>query len=261
MRNHFIGSIRAVSALLAFSPAILAQTAAQPGAATTQAAVPTAALFGIWQITQPHARGFNPKETPHMTSWAEEKFKLVREGIESPDIKGRDDIDPIVTRCAPPGVPRILLQVRPFEFIPLPGRVLMRFEWDHWVRQIWTDGREHPKDPDPTWMGHSIARWDGDTFVVDTIGLMGNDKTWLDKMGHPHSEALHLVERYRRVDPNTLVVDLTFDDPKAYQKPWTGQAVFDLWPDWEIAEMHACENQELYGDFFLKGTPVTGTDP
>ncbi len=115
------------------------------------------------------------------------------------------------------------------------------------------DGRGHPEDPDPTWMGHSIGRWDGDTLVVDTVGF--NDKTWIDPLGHSHSEALHLVERYRRVDPNTLVIDLTFEDAKAFLKPWSGQREFDLKPDWEIAEMYPCEDKGQYGDFFLKETP------
>ena len=92
-------------------------------------------------------------------------------------------------------------------------------------------------------MGHSIGKWDGDTLVVDTVGL--NDKTWLDGLGHPHSDALHLVERIRRVDHATLQFDLTFDDPKAYTKPWMGKQVFKLRPGWEIPEHIICEDHLL----------------
>ena len=97
----------------------------------------------------------------------------------------------------------------------------MLFENNHWVRQIWMDGRAHPTDRAPNWMGHSIGKWDGDTLVVDLVGL--NDLTWLDASGRPHSDALHVVERYRRIGHDTLEIELTFDDPKAYTKPWTGK--------------------------------------
>jgi hypothetical protein len=94
----------------------------------------------------------------------------------------------------------------------------MFFEHERVWRQIWTDGRSHPKELEPTWMGDSIGNWEGDAFVVDTIGL--NDKSWLDSVGHPHSEELHVVERYRHPNPNSLTLQYTVEDPKAYTKPW-----------------------------------------
>jgi len=96
----------------------------------------------------------------------------------------------------------------------------MFFERDHAWRQIWTDGRSHPKDLEPTWMGDSIGKWEGDTFVVDTVGF--NDKSWLDFYGDPHSEDMHLIERYKRVDRNTMSLQLVVEDPKAYTATWTG---------------------------------------
>ena len=242
MRNHFIGSIVAV--LVTFSPLILAQTA-------QQSAVPVPDLSGVWGRKGEEFIRTYSKEPPPMTPWAKERFQAVTDYADG-RARRRDDKDPVLIHCAPPGVTRVYNSA-PFEIIQIPDRVLMLFEWDHWVRQIWMDGREHPEDPDPTWMGHSIGRWDGDTLVVDTVGF--NDKTWIDPLGHSHSEALHLVERYRRVDPNTLVIDLTFEDAKAFLKPWSGQREFDLKPDWEIAEMYACEDKDLYGDFFLEETP------
>ena len=87
--------------------------------------------------------------------------------------------------------------------------------------QIFTDGRPHDKTLGPLWMGDSIGHWEGNTLVVDTVNF--NDKTWVDRMGHPHSEALHVIERIRRVNHDQLVDDLTIEDSKAYTKPWTAQ--------------------------------------
>src|SRR2546427_429563 len=117
------------------------------------------------------------------------------------------------------------LHRRPMEIIQLSNEVIMMFEYARLVRHIYTDGRPHDKflDP-PLWMGDSIGKWEGDTLVVDVIGF--NDKTWLDRIGHPHSDALHVVERIRRVDHGTLEDDITIDDPKAYKKPWTIQSTF-----------------------------------
>jgi hypothetical protein len=92
--------------------------------------------------------------------------------------------------------------------IQIPGRVIMHLEDDSLLRQIYTEGEQHPKNPDLTYNGDSIGKWEGDTLVVDTVGL--KDTTWLDHVGHPHSDALHVVERIRRVEHNTLVDDFTW---------------------------------------------------
>ena len=122
----------------------------------------------------------------------------------------------------------------------------MFFEFNHFVRQIYTDGRKHFTDLGPTWMGDSIGAWQGDTLVVDTIGF--NDKTWIDRMGHPHSEDLHVVERIRRVSQDTLQIDLTINDPKAYTKPWGGRLNFQLRPGWNITEL-VCEDNITFNEF------------
>jgi hypothetical protein len=127
----------------------------------------------------------------------------------------------------------------PMQIVQVPGEVIMLFEYDHYSRHIFMDRREHLKDIDANWMGDSIGRWDGNTLVVDTTGL--NDKTWLDQVGHPHSDALHVIERIHRVDYDTLQDDLTIDDPRAYEKPWTGQQTFKLKPDWHLIE-YVCED-------------------
>ena len=125
------------------------------------------------------------------------------------------------------------------QIVQSPTQVIMIFEYDHYVRQIYLDRRDHPKDLSPTWMGDSIGRWEGNTLVVDTTGFNGN--SWLDQVGHPHSDALHLVERIRRVDHDTLQIDVTIDDPKVYTKPWTGQVVYKLRLGWQLIE-NVCED-------------------
>jgi hypothetical protein len=178
---------------------------------------------------------FSPKEPP-LQPWAEEIYKAAKPSYGprgSPDSK-----DPILS-CLPPGVPRILLIPFPMQIIQTPDSVFMIFEYDHYVRQIYTNRTHHPRDLDPSWMGDSIGRWDGDTFVVDTVGL--NDKSWLDQVGHPHSSALHVTERIRRVDHDTLEDDISFEDPKAFSKPWEGRQVFKLRPTWHLME-YVCED-------------------
>jgi len=110
------------------------------------------------------------------------------------------------------------------------------------VRQVFLDGRKHPDDPSPTWLGHSIGRWERDTLVVDTIGF--NDRGWLDNAGHPQTEKLHIVERYRRVDLGHLDVDITIDDPGAYTKPWKVHRILELAPHEEIQEYICNENHK-----------------
>jgi len=170
-----------------------------------------------------------------MQPWAEALFKAAKPGYgprATPDTQ-----DPILS-CLPPGVPRIMLIPFPMQIVQAPGQVIMMFEYDHFMRQIYTNRREHPKDLDLSWMGDSIGHWEGNTLVVDTVGL--NDKTWLDQVGHPHSTALHVVERLRRADRETLTDDITIDDPKAYTKPWSGQLVYKLRPGWHLIE-YICE--------------------
>jgi len=111
-------------------------------------------------------------------------------------------------------------------------------------RQIFTDGRKLPDDPQPTWMGYSVGRWDGDAFVVDTAGF--NDKGWLDNGGRPATELLHVVERFRRKDFGHMDIQITIDDPKAYTKPWTMTLPLVLLPDTELLEYICNENNKYF---------------
>jgi hypothetical protein len=115
----------------------------------------------------------------------------------------------------------------------------------HSYRQIFMDGRKHPEDPSPTWYGHSIGRWEGDTLVVDTVGL--NDKFWLDRPGTPHTEQLHLIERWTRTDYNTLRRVVTIDDPGTFTRPFDIEFTARLGtPESEILEYFCVENNQ-YG--------------
>jgi len=186
-------------------------------------------LSGFW-IERQNTIALSSLE-PAIQPWAEEKYKSVKPGYGPRATPNSED--PILN-CLPPGVPRIMLIPFPMQVIQIPGEVVMLFEYDHYIRHIYMDRREHPKELDLTWMGDSIGWWEGNTLVVDTAGL--NDKTWLDQVGHPHSDALHVVERIRRVDRDTLQDDVTIDDPKAYEKSWTGRQVFKLRPTWHLLE-------------------------
>jgi hypothetical protein len=108
-------------------------------------------------------------------------------------------------------------------------------------RQIHTDGRPLPKDRNPAWFGYSVGRWDGDVFMVQTVGI--NDRTWLDDSGYPHSDELVVTERMSRKDFGHMTIEFTFDDPKMYTRPWTVTIPFELMPDTELLE-YVCENEK-----------------
>lgn len=149
--------------------------------------------------------------------------------------------DPI-NRCAPPGALRLLSLPLPMKIVHARGLVLVLHEKETTFRQIFTDGRDLPSDPQPAFMGYSVGRWDGDTFVVTSSGF--NDQAWLDGSGHPLSEALRVTERYRRVDTGHLDVELTITDPKVLKNPITATQHFVLLPDQDLIEYYCTENEK-----------------
>jgi hypothetical protein len=128
----------------------------------------------------------------------------------------------------------------PFKIVQNPDEVIILYEAFGIYRQIFTDGRELPKDPNPSWMGYSVGKWDGDSLVVQTSGF--NGKTWLDQVGHPATEALVVTERLRRPDFGHLKIDVTINDPKAYTKPWTVTEGMQLLADTDLLEFVCNEN-------------------
>ncbi len=144
-------------------------------------------------------------------------------------------------RCLPHGIPDAMLtRTLPFKMIQNPGLTIILYEeFNNW-RQVFSDGRSLPEDPQPTWLGYSIGAWEGDTFVVRSNGF--NDRSWLDAGGTPHTDALTTIERFRRTDFGHMTLAVTFDDPKAYAKPWSATVSFNLLPDTDLLE-HVCDNE------------------
>jgi len=127
-----------------------------------------------------------------------------------------------------------------FEFVQTPTRLVAIFETAPTYRKVYLDGRIHPKDLNPSWMGHSIGRWQGDTLVIDTVGF--NDKSWIGLS--PHTEMLHVTERYRRPDKGHLEVNVTIEDPGAYLTPWTQRSTWDFAPEEDVLEYICTENNK-----------------
>jgi hypothetical protein len=145
------------------------------------------------------------------------------------------------SRCLPSSPP-IPASVPPFltKFVQTSKLLVILFEDVPGFRQVFLDGRDHPSDPDPTWVGHSIGKWDGDTLVIDTVGF--NDRGWM--ADYPRSEKLHVVERYKRIDLGHLDVQVTIEDPAVFQKPWQMNMRWDLVPQEEVMEV-VCENNKF----------------
>ena len=146
-------------------------------------------------------------------------------------------------RCLPQGLPRTdINSYAPFKIIQTPGVIAVLYEVDNTHRQIYTDGRPLPVDPQPTWGGYSVGRWDGDTLIVDAAGF--NEGTWLDSGGHPHSDALRIQERFHRRDFGHMDLSVTVDDPKMYTTPFTITVTEVLLPDTDILESVCNENEK-----------------
>jgi len=143
--------------------------------------------------------------------WAEKLYLERKANFSADDPEGH---------CLPPGVPRMTTTPYPFRIMQTPKLTLIVYEGGaHIWRQIFTDGRKHPEDPNPSWLGDSIGHWEGDTFVIDTVGL--NGLTWLDESGLPTTESLHVIEKIRRPDLGHLEIENIIDDPKAYAHTWS----------------------------------------
>jgi hypothetical protein len=130
----------------------------------------------------------------------------------------------------------------PIKIIQQPNLVVLLCEYFGEFRQVFLDGRTLAKDPNPTWMGYSVGRWDGNVLIVDSTGF--NGKIWLDTPGHPATDALHITERFERPDSGHLEVQLTIDDPQAYTKPWTVRLEMHLLPDGDLLEYVCNENEK-----------------
>jgi hypothetical protein len=177
------------------------------------------------------AAGMEAEAVPFQP-WAKALFDQRKDGSHS-----REDPD---ANCLPQGVPKVNAVAYPWKMIPSRGSIVIVYEAFNLWRQVFMDGRELRPDANPTWQGYSTGKWEGDTLVVDTRGF--NGKAWLDQLGRPTTEALHVVERFRRQDFGRMEIQITIDDPKAYTRPWTVTEAVYLQSDTDLLEFICNEN-------------------
>lgn len=193
-------------------------------------------LSGLWQPPGGYvadiARDLGPDGVPYQP-WAEALYKQRRETLSKDDPTGW---------CVPGGVPRSDAVPYPFRILHTPEGLVILYEAVHHFRQIFTDGRALPKNPNPAWLGYSVGRWDGDALVVETTGFVEN--SWLDNFGKPGTEALKVTERFERRDFGHMALDVTIDDPKAYTRPWSVTMQLTYLPDTELLEYICAENNK-----------------
>jgi hypothetical protein len=229
---------------LTFSYAPCIHAAPQQAASKSASSpAPKRDLTGVWQLQGDGSQQViaPDQDMPPMTPWAKAKFDAEKPGYGTRGAAGGND--PIL-QCDPIGFPRIMMMPTPHEFLQVPGRVLQFWEREHEWRPIWVDGRSLPEDPDPAWYGYAVGHWEGDyTLVVESTGF--RESSWLSPTGYPHSERMHVTERYNRIDHDTILYDLTITDPTAYTKPIvTPRRTLKLKPGEEIGEYPCVWSEE-----------------
>jgi hypothetical protein len=248
MLKRNVGSIIGVVAVLAFSYRTRAQTAPpqRPQAAKTHRAMPAPSrdLSGIWGVDDKiRMEGILPtgvKSHAPFTALGEEIANNVYKPGDGPRRVPIGLVNDPLDGCDPAGFPRnLLFELRPFQVVQTPNQVLILYQYQRVWRVIWTDGRELPKDPDPSWYGYSVGKWEDDyTFVVETVGT--DERTWLDNAGNPHSSEMRVEERYHRLNHDNVELTVKIDDPKIYTESWLGRDKFPLTmlpADTDIVEM------------------------
>jgi hypothetical protein len=226
-------------------PAVAAAGAIAPNKEIPKTADGKPDLSGVYDFGRAPAgaggrggRGGAPPAGGPVLKAGAEKYRVVRGPNDS---GGTSD-------CMPLAGPQAFGVPYQFQIVQSAHHVAILHEYPGTFRIIPTDGGPHPADPDPTWMGDSIGRWDGDTLVIDTVGF--NDKTEIN--GFRHSEALHMIERFRRADYDTLQYEATLEDPNVFEKPWTVSRTFALRPDLAKVDEFVCENNRDYSKLFDK---------
>jgi len=203
-------------------------------------------LSGVWQraktLSATDARWVTPPTDPiPFQPQTQEVYEYGRNEQEPGQF--RPELNPRISQCFPPDPHFVMNNDYPFEIVQSPSRALFLFEWGHWTRQVWI-GEELTDDVDVAWMGNSFGKWDGDTLVLDTIAI--DDRN--SYAGFIHTDEMRITERLRRVDRNTLVNTRTFNDPKAYTRPWTDTVVYKLQPNARITPKQQCD-QTFTKDF------------
>lgn len=270
MRNH---RLRIVLVCAGFAVVSIAAFVSAAAAQTFKKAVPTPAdwaavaklpdFTGVWEIPLggPAARVTNPAigvpprrfQPLSLTPEYEAKRK---------DLMAHADQDNQSANCLPPGMPGIMAQPYPMEFLLTPGQVTIIIEAYSETRHIYTDGRPLPDDPDPTFFGTSIGHWEGDTLVVKTVGF----STQTEIEPHvPHSDKMQILEKFRLLDPNTMSIETTVTDPEALTAPYVSNRILKRHRNWTIAEYICEQNNRNYVDRNGKAginlTPPTEATP
>ena len=231
----------ALGLALAFSSAAGAATPSDPNDWT-----------GVWKRVgsiafDPANKPETRENPPYRPDW-QARYEVALKSAE----RGQFNADPTAS-CVPPGMPRLMNMVYPMEIIQKPDQLTIVAEWESQVRRIFLDGRPHPQDMDATFNGHSVGHWEGKTLVVDTVGLRAD--TVFDQSGIRHSDKLHIVERFTLTAPDTLIDELSADDPVAFFHPWVVKKTYKRTPGEQMQE-YVCEenNRNPIG---ADGAPTT----
>jgi hypothetical protein len=277
MRNRFLMSVLALVMTIAFSFGLRAQqTGARPAAPAAANASAAGAqgqnssskipdLSGAWgrgggggfgsslSLSDPGQKKRGHEDDIPYQDWAREKT-LSQRTSTGPEAQFQNSTNPQMW-CEPVGVPAVYGWPAKTKFVQTPDAVYILYEYGVRFRIVRLNSK-HREDPDPQWWGDSIGWYEnGDTLVVDTIGL--NDKVWLDEAGHPQTEKMHMIERYKRVDKDTMRLDLTLDDPGAYTKPWSTWRNFKHNDDAKFLEYQwECTVREVQGFTQTLGKPA-----
>ncbi len=185
---------------------------------------------------KPPFAGSSPLKSPYKEQHAEYLAKAAKGSVPDP-----------VALCYPPGMPRMMVMVYGMELLQTPGQIAMTSEWQAASRRVWLNEKTHP-DPeelDPTYAGHSIGRWEGDTLVIDTVGIRLDVP--VDFLGLPHSDKLHVVERIAEKSPGILVNEITIEDPVAFTAPWKETLTYRYRPELHLQEYTCLENNRNVG--------------
>lgn len=256
MRKNLAITIVALALVLAAAPFSFAQTAPGSNPPKNQPPFDPKDLSGQWSGGLGGGLHFTG-QAPPLTPEAQAKFDSNTAELKS---TGVITVDPTFS-CEPPGVPRIYDMgsslVEFYQSKDRPDRMFIFYEVIHTWRTIWMNGRPMPDNGGvPRALGYSMGHWEGNDLVVDTTGF--SDWGWVNRAGYPHSEDLHLVERFHRIDRDHMRLDLTLNDPKAYAQPWKMFIDFTLKPDWDFAETFCRPSESAH---FKGSGDLTGTDP
>ncbi len=197
---------------------------------------------GVWDLDyrSPGSGGLTRPAPPHLTPEYAAKYAAYREAQKRGEAEQTE-----TANCVPPGMPQIMAQPYPVEFLFTPGKVTVAIEAYSQMRRIFTDGRKHPDDPDPSYQGHSIGHWEGDTLVVDTVGFV---ESTLLAPGVGHGDEMHMVERIRRAAPDRIEIQSTVTDPKVLLEPWSFFHAYKRHTDWDIKEYICDQNNRDSAD-------------